>query len=83
MYSVRKLVGLPVVTESGTRLGWLFDIALSDKANVVSYTVRTKRFGGKELVVAPSQVISVSDIAVTVMDTTTVEPVPSLTAEAA
>ena len=82
MYSVRKLIGLPVVTENGTRLGRLFDIALSDKANVVSYTVQTKRFGGKELIIAPNQVIAISENVITVADTTTVEPVPSLTAEA-
>lgn len=83
MYSVRKLIGLLVVTASGTKLGHIGDVALLDKMTVANYIVRTKRFGGKELVVAPTQVLNISTTEMTVEDTTTPEAISTLNPEIA
>lgn len=55
--NLRALLGLPVVTESGTRLGKLAEIVLqTDTHTVATYVARARMFGGREFLIKPAQV---------------------------
>lgn len=55
--NLRALLGLQVVTESGTRIGKLTDVVLqTDTHAVATYVVRARLFGGREFLIKPAQV---------------------------
>ncbi|MBI5037499.1 MAG: PRC-barrel domain-containing protein [Candidatus Kerfeldbacteria bacterium] len=76
-WSTKQLRDLPVYTKSGTHLGTVVDVQLDMNAHQVQHYVvrRTDLLGSlldnTELLVAPSQVISVTKKKMVVDDTTT------------
>ncbi|MDO8581528.1 MAG: PRC-barrel domain-containing protein [bacterium] len=76
-----NLIGLPVVTESGERLGSVrsFDVDV-DSHTIVRYYVKPGSIvaimGHGELLVHASQVVSITEKQMTVRDNTVVVPSP-------
>lgn len=69
----QQLKNLSVVTKSGQLLGKIKDIEINtDTQNISKYVVKsnqiTKRLAGKELIISPSQVISIDNQKMVVED---------------
>lgn len=67
------LIGLPVVTESGKRLGSVRTFAMDVESHtIVSYTVKPSRLvsliGRDDLVIRPAQVVAITKDQMTVRD---------------
>jgi len=57
-----KLVGLPVFTDEGDKVGKINKVELDDNGQVKVYCVRQENFGGffkRKLIIHPSAVISI------------------------
>lgn len=72
--STTILLGLPVVTENGERLGTLQEVVVDVESQTVrQYMVQPpflKKFSAKSLLIAPSQVVRITKDAMVVKDVT-------------
>lgn len=72
LINFKQLKRLPVETESGQRMGAISDVILDiDSHNVRQYEVKSgglQRVFEKELLISPSQIISISKDKIIVMD---------------
>jgi sporulation protein YlmC with PRC-barrel domain len=68
--SAQKILGLPVVTESGTTLGKVRDVNLDLDTHMVNHYIVAKRLQKTPLLITPKQVVSISDERMVVEDTT-------------
>ena len=67
--NVKRLIHLPVFTESGTKLGKIFDVSLDAETHAVrEYLVRHLPFGGHTYIIKPAQVIRITAERVVVDD---------------
>lgn len=58
--NLRAVVGLPVVTKSGQKIGRVLDVVLNtDTHAVASYNVRERMFGKEQYVIKPVQVLEI------------------------
>lgn len=68
---MRQLLGLPVSTASGQRLGRVHTVHIDpEQHTVVQYVVHGRRWGipAQEFLIAPAQVLSITQEVMTVVD---------------
>lgn len=68
--NLRKLLGLPVITETGTKLGRVADVIIhTDTHGVSAYEVRAHLLGGQVYLISPVQVKEIREDSLIVFDT--------------
>ena len=68
--NVKNILHLTVVTESGINLGKVRDVNLDLDTHMVNHYIVAKRLQKTPLLIAPKQVVSISDERMVVEDTT-------------
>lgn len=85
LLNAKKIIGLPVETNNGTKIGKVADFNLDIESHIVnSYAVRSQRLPlgggfihGENLIISRSQVLSVSDKKMVVEDSAVRERIKS------
>ncbi|MDO8626672.1 MAG: PRC-barrel domain-containing protein [Candidatus Magasanikbacteria bacterium] len=73
--TLRNLLGLPVVTESGVKIGKVVDATLDCEAHAINaYLVRVGFFAGGEKLIKPNQVKQILADRLIVYDASLAEP---------
>lgn len=62
LVSLKKLIGLPVFTQSGNRLGKVSDVNIeTDTHTVREYLIRASIFNSRVFLIKPIQVLEITD----------------------
>ncbi len=62
LLSIKKIIGLPVETSDGTKIGKVADINLDIESHIVnSYAIKSGFISGENLIIRRTQVISIND----------------------
>lgn len=82
--NLRQLSRLPVYTESGTKLGRVFDLELDAETQIVKrYLVRPNFFSAKNFLIQNSQVKEIKSDCLVVYDSSVKADMPQANVEAA